>query len=265
MPGMEGRLAAVEQQIERLTEYTISTRWALTDTIYASTLPGRLITCPLCQHAGTRDTYTLRVSECQFAGGRLERYQCPDCDLVFGPMKMLDLTEQQLATEYRVLYATYSEANSTASETRSFNACEPKRAGIYLNWGCGAWSETIDELRGTGWDVWGYEPTVPPQSPYVAGSHAEISAKFDGIFSNNVIEHLRDPITEFSIMRSYLKPSGAMTHSTPCYELAYENTRFHLFFYLGRSVELLAAKTGLKVIDRQSDGEYLSVTFRAVH
>jgi SAM-dependent methyltransferase len=259
---VEGRLAAVEQKIERLTHYAIASRWAMTDVIYDNTLSTRAIVCPLCQRVGTRDSYTLHVAECQFAGGRLERYQCPDCDLVFGPMKMLDLTEQQLAAEYRILYSDYHEANSTESETRSFQACQPTAGGLYLNWGCGAWSETIDQLRGEGWDVWGYEPAAPFRSPYVAASHAEISAKFDAVFSNNVLEHLRNPVAEFLVMRSYLKPGGVMTHSTPCYELAYENTRFHLYFYLGRSVELLAARTGMRITGRQNDGEYGSVTFQ---
>jgi 2-polyprenyl-3-methyl-5-hydroxy-6-metoxy-1,4-benzoquinol methylase len=110
--------------------------------------------------------------------------------------------------------------------------------------------------------VWGYEPSVPPQSPFIAGCLDSISAKFDAIFSNNVVEHLRDPVADFKVMASYLRPGGVMVHATPCFELRYENTRFHTAFYLGRSVEVIAERAGLRVVDRERDGEYESVTFQ---
>ncbi len=37
-------------------------------------------------------------------------------------------------------------------------------------------------------------------------SKGEISAKFDAIFSNNVIEHFLDPVAQFNEFRTYLKP-----------------------------------------------------------
>ena len=161
-----------------------------------------------------------------------------------------------------MLYETYRESNSTTSEKRAFRTTEPRRGGLSLNWGCGAWSETIVELRAEGWDVWGYEPSVPPASPYVAGQTGEISATFDGLFSNNVIEHCRDPLAEFRRMASHLRAGALMTHASPCYELLYDHTRFHTAFYLGRSVEVLAAMADLEVVGRETDGEYMSVTFR---
>jgi ubiquinone/menaquinone biosynthesis C-methylase UbiE len=60
----------------------------------------------------------------------------------------------------------------------------------------------------------------------------EISASFDGIFSNNVIEHFRDPVAQFEEFRRVLKPGGVMAHSSPCYEYAYSCTRFHTLFLL---------------------------------
>jgi SAM-dependent methyltransferase len=192
----------------------------------------------------------------------LERYQCPACDLVFGPLKMLDITPQMLAADYQLLYESYREANSTVSEVRAFHSLAPTKMGIYLNWGCGAWSETIEQLRGQEWDVWGYEPSVPPESAFVAGHTDQISATFDGIFSNNVIEHFRDPVGEFREMASHLRPGGLMTHATGCYRMNFADTRFHTAFYLGRSVEVLADEVGLEVVARDADGDYESVTFR---
>ena len=252
----------VEQRMDSLATFVTAAHWQMVDLHYATTLAQRTITCPLCGHSSPRAGYSVHQSECQFNGGRLERYGCPDCDFVFGPMKMLDLTEQMLNADYRLLYESYQEANSTEAETRAFWSTDPAPGSLSLNWGCGAWSETIDQLRAQGFDVWGYEPAAPPVSPFVVGKVEAISATFDGLFSNNVIEHFRDPVGEFRQMVSHLRPGALMTHATPCYEMLYAHTRFHCSFYLGRSVEVLAEKVGLDVIGRERDGEYQSVTFR---
>jgi len=252
----------LEQRVDALAAFVAASHWRLTDLLYRPELLTRIITCPLCKHASTRDGYVIYVSECQFGGGHLERYGCPDCDLVFGPLKMLDLTEQQLATDYRLLYEGYREVENLDAESRAFLSCDPQPGGRYLNWGCGAWSGTVEKLRADGWDVWGYEPTMPSANPFIVGDRSEISAKFDGIFSNNVIEHMRDPIAEFDGMAGHMSSGGVMVHATPCYALRYEHTRFHTAFYLGRSVEILAQRTGLEVVAREQDGEYESVTFR---
>lgn len=251
-------------ELRSLSEYIVSSHWATLDAIDSIALPTREIDCPLCGHTGHRTAYTIHMSECRFGGGRLERYGCPTCDLVFGPTKMLDLTPGQLNSEYRQLYRWYEEADSTASEVRAFHACHPRPDGLYLNWGCGAWSSTIDTLRAEGWDVWGYEPNVPPTSPFIAASPDGLSAQFDAIFSNNVLEHLPDPVRSFREMREHLTPSGHMTHVSPCYEIAYLDTRFHLVFPVGRSAEILAEKTGFRIVDRVRDGEYHAVTYERI-
>jgi SAM-dependent methyltransferase len=245
-----------------LLDYVTSTYWRTTDLHYELTLPTRRIVCPVCGHADGRDGYSVHVSECQFNGGRLERYACPGCDVVFGPLKMLDLSARQLATEYRTLYTHYDEADSTESEIRAFRACEPRPGGLYLNWGCGAWSETIERLRGEGWDVWGYEPAAESTSPFIVSRRDQISARFDGIFSNNVIEHLRDPVTELHSMAGYLSQGGVMAHASPCFELCHEDTRFHLFFYLGRSMDVVAERASLEIVGSVRDGAYMQVLLR---
>jgi SAM-dependent methyltransferase len=253
-----------ERTAHVLLDYLTSTHWRTIDVLYARDLPERVARCVVCEHTAPCDSYRKHVAECQFGGGRLERYACPKCDTVFGPLKMLDLTAAQLAMEYRALYTYYSESNSTELEIRAFRSCRPRPGGLYLNWGCGAWAETIDTLRAEGYDVWGYEPVAVSENAHVVSSRDEISALFDGIFSNNVIEHFADPVSEFRRLHSHLKPGGLMVHASPCYELLYENTRFHLALYLGRSAETLAARTGFEVVDRERDGEYMQVVFRAI-
>ena len=85
---------------------------------------------------------------------------------------------------------------------------------------------------------------------------------FDGIFSNNVLEHLANPIEEIKLMRKLLKPEGILLHATPCFEYLYEFTRFHLFFFLGRSREVLAEKTGMKLERYFSDGQFMYILLK---
>ncbi len=83
------------------------------------------------------------------------------CDAVFGPQKYLDLPEEFVSQDYVLLYTHYAEINSTENEIRTFRSLDPKPGGLYLNWGCGTWSETIPRLRADGFDVWGFEPAAP--------------------------------------------------------------------------------------------------------
>lgn len=254
----------IEQRMNAMAAYVTSAHWHTVDLLYAASNNQPPLICPVCRAVWDHSPSRTYRTTCQFGGGVLERYQCQECDLVFGPKKMLDLTPEMLDADYRLLYETYRETNSTENETRAFRSLDPDPHGVFMNWGCGAWAETIGNLRGEGWDVWGYEPSVPSSSDFVVQHAGAISAKFDGIFSNNVIEHFRDPVAEFNRMASHLKPGGVMVHATACYELLYDNTRFHTAFYLGRSPKVLAQRVGLEVVAEERDGEYMSVTFQKV-
>ena len=115
-----------------------------------------------------------------------------------------------------------------------------------------------------GFDVWGFETNAPTSSPYIVTGRDQILAKFDGIFSNNVIEHFRDPQRQFKEFHNILKPGGIMAHSSPCYKYAYAFTRFHTLFLFGRSADVLAERTGFRVTQRIENGEYINLVFAAV-
>ena len=50
-----------------------------------------------------------------------------------------------------------------------------------------------------------------------------------------------------------------MLQEIPCFEYRYEFTRFHLFFYPGRSRSMLAGKAGLSIDDFVSEGEFMNI------
>ncbi|GEM_PF-1119568 len=259
---LKRRITRLESLFEVTSRALVRSKYRALDRLDEQTPATRMLTCLICEYQAAQQTFATRVSECQFGGGRLERYACPQCGALFGPMKMLDITPDDLTDEYRLLYATYAEADPTERELRTFASMSPVRGGTYLNWGCGISSNTVAVLRGRGWDVWGYEPTALSTENHIICRRAEIQATFDGIFSNNVIEHFTEPVAQFRDFASMLKPGGVMAHTTPCYEYLYHNTRFHTIFYLEDSIRVLADKTGFEIVDRQVDGDYINVLFR---
>lgn len=244
--------------------YLVAAKHGAMDREYAAALPDRRLSCVVCGHEEPHARLKTDQSVCRFNGGRLERYHCPVCAALFGPMKMLDMTPGELASEYAILYASYSEGDTGADTIRSFLSMEPESGPVYLDWGCGWWSDAVRDLRGQGWNVWGYEPTPGGPKPHVVTDFGHIAPGVAGIFSNNVIEHLQDPVAEFLRMRSLMHDGGKMAHSSPCYEALYRDTRFHTVFFLEDSISILAERTGFRVLDRQRDGEYMNTVFVAV-
>jgi SAM-dependent methyltransferase len=260
---LEKRLAALEKSHAALKGFIVPAYWNLLDQLYDRTpAPDAPVCCLACGIEAPDAAYRRRLSACAFDGGKLERLECPACGCVFGPLKYLNLPERVVELDYRLLYTHYAEADSTAEEVRAFHALDPLPGGLYLNWGSGAWSRTVETLRALGFDVWGYEPNAPPDSRHVARSRAEISARFDGIFSNNVVEHLTDPVRQFADFHAILKPGGRMAHATPCHQWLYDHSRFHVFFPLAGSIERLAARTGFSLVDQTDDGEFMVRVFQ---
>ena len=257
---LKGRIERLEAQVEMTERYFTEAFWTALDAAYEAVLPQRVLSCVVCGHEGRRGDFEIRVDQCLFGGGRLERYVCPTCDCVFGPQKYLDLGDAFVGRDYQVLYSRYSEADSTARELRAFQSIKPENPGRYLDWGAGGgWNRTLETLRDQGWDVLGHEPHASEPDPSLLTGGA-----YDGLFSNNVIEHFRDPITQFQQFHWLLKPGCKMAHASPCYDYCYAYTRFHSVFLLGRSPFVLAERTGFTVVDSERDGEYINYVFQRV-
>ena len=257
---LAGRLAKLEARYEALSGLLQPAFWTLLDRLYKRLGPER----PPRLACDASGPFALRQEQCIFGGGALERLECLDCGCVFGPLKYLELPPELIEADYRLLYQSYSEGDSTEQELRAFRALDPRPGGLYLNWGSGAWSGSVEQLRAEGFDVWGYEPFAQTSGPYLVKSRGEISAKFDGIFSNNVIEHLVDPADQFHDFGRVLKPGGRMAHASPCYDWRYAFSRFHVFFPMGEAPERLAARTGFSVVGREDDGDFRMRLFEAL-
>lgn len=260
------RLDKLEAQVALTERYFTEAFWGALDTAYESILARRPLSCIVCGHTAGRDGFEIREDRCYFGGGRLERYVCPGCDCVFGPQKYLDLDEAFVGKDYQVLYSRYAEGDSTENELRAFRSLRAEPGGRYLDWGAGGgWNRTLETLAAEGWSIVAHEPNAGAS---ITENGAQVwdgvSGGFDGIFSNNVIEHFRDPVAQFHAFHALLKPGAKMAHASPCYDYCFAFTRFHSVFLLGKSPHVLAERTGFTVVDSERDGEYINYVFQRV-
>ena len=247
-----GRSAHIEKEF-------IENKWQLIDKYYHE--PRNMI-CSICGEHIDTEIAEKKYSEDIYGGGKLLRYKCPCCGAIIGPNKMWELTEEELSEEYKFHYMVNSEGQTTDAEIEVFMDMKPEKGRKYLNYGCGAWTSTIDKLRELGYDVYGFDAYAPVTSKYIITDFAELEKmQFDGIFSHDLLEHLRYPVSTFEIFRSLLKDGGIMAHSTACYKYVYEYDRFHLVFYTGKAVEKLCERTGFELIEKIEDNDRLSYNY----
>ncbi len=256
---LEARVGQLERQALLVETHFTEAFWKALDVAYDAIMPHRQIHCIVCDHTDLRDGFEILIDQCIFHGGRLERYRCPQCECIFGPMKYLDLDEAFVSRDYKLLYSRYSEGDSTTSEIRTFHSLQPEPGATYLDWGSGGpWSRTVAQLRREGWQVLAYEPSAETAGDYLLSRRDALASRFDGIFSNNVIEHFRNPVAQFRQFHDLLNERGVMAHSSPCYDYNVTYTRFHTLFLTGRSLGVLAERTGFAIVNSVRDGDYIN-------
>lgn len=122
----------------------IENKWRLIDKYYQEP---EVMQCCICGNDIKTEIAEILTSRDIFGGGELKRYRCPHCDAIVGPNKMWDLTPEELSDEYKFHYRCNVEANTTVAEIETFMALKLEKGKKYLNYGCGAWPKTIEELR----------------------------------------------------------------------------------------------------------------------
>lgn len=249
---LDGSMGAVAREL-------MLAKWKIIDHLEESEDYSQVpVHCVICGHEGERNSFQTMEADCIFNGGHLVRYVCPECGAVFGPLKFSERTGQQIDDDYRVHYLGFSEGDSSYKEERAFKMLHPDKDKVYLNYGCGHWSKTLQDLRDEGYQVYGYEPYSPDVgNPYMITRKEELKKmRFDGIFSNDLLEHLLDPVSELREMVELLMDDESkMSHCTACYIYKYEYTRFHTCFFLGDSVRRMSELAGLQIVDRCDDME----------
>lgn len=244
---------SIYDDLSVVSRQLMSIKWRQIDEFLAEHEQAQdIIQCKICGYKAERGSYATVIENCIFGGGRLERYICPYCGVIFGPTKFLNQGEYDIAEDYRVHYLGYQEGDSTYKEERAFYMLNPSKEKIYLNYGCGSWSKSLQNLRDKGYQVYGYEPySVDFSNAYMISKEEELKKYcFDGIYSNDVLEHFVDPIRELIFMKGLLKDSTCkMVHATACYTYKYAHTRFHIHFFTGNSVAIMARRAELEMVE----------------
>lgn len=248
---------AMTRTIGAVARDLVRTKWQMRDMLEAEHGDeNRELHCGICGYHAPLSSFETKEADCIFAGGHLKRFVCPKCGCIFGPTKFSDQTESEFDDDYTVHYAGFHEGDSTDKELYAFHMLKPSKTGIYLDYGCGSWSHTITQLRAEGYNVYGYDPyAADVDDSYVISDKEQLALmRFDGIFSNDLLEHLSDPIHELQFMKLLLKSrESKMAHCTGCYNYKYEYTRFHMFFFTGKSLDVLAERAGLSVLERSRE------------
>jgi hypothetical protein len=222
-------------------------RWASYNRADRRHPPARL-GCRICNHDAPASTFREVRARDMFHGGTLVRHECPSCGVIFGTQRMLRLTPDELAREYRDVYSIFDEGSTTKDEVSAFQYLYPQRGRRYLNYGAGKWSKAIEALRTHGFDIVGFDRYEGAREHVISDEAALGRMRFDGIMSHNLLEHLVDPVAELRFMRSLLRDEHSrMVHATACFRYEIEYSRFHLFFFTGRSLEVIAARTGMRL------------------
>jgi hypothetical protein len=134
----------------------------------------------------------------------------------------------------------------------------------FLEWGIGYNTPYVEKVRSLGIDLWacdisaavpygGHVVRLPQESERLA------TAPFDGIFSQDVVEHFNDPVADYRRLRAMLRPSGLILSSTPVLEHLWDGggpvpnhiwlwTPWHTSLCSTRSMKLLAAMAGLEYV-----------------
>lgn len=205
--------------------------------------------CRVCGHTASEDAFTPITATCMFSGENLLRHRCPSCDVIFGPIQIIDSKPEELAELYRLLYRVYKEGDSWWAQEKAFYSLNPTTDKLYLNYASGKSSYGLGHLRKSGWNVIGFEPFQENSCEYIIkDKYAIAGCLFDGIFTNNYLEHTQDPVKFLQECSAILKKGGKMAHSTPCYSYLFENSPFHLYFFEGRSVAAMCASAGIREV-----------------
>lgn len=210
--------------------------------------------CYICDYNGCIDNYKKIYSDDIFNAGQIVRYQCPNCDLIFGDLRFLNLSEKEISDDYNDLYSYYKEGDTTKYILDVFNILnlfidENKNKKI-LDFACGNWNSVIKIIREKGFNnIYGFDKYVNNANlEYMLSEEQLLNNKFDIIYSNNFIEHLINPINDIKYLLSLLDKNGCLIFITSCFDYCYEFTHFHTFFFIGRSIDKLCEKLDIKMV-----------------
>lgn len=156
----------------------------------------------------------------------------------------------------------YQEHNNDVEDKRYQKFVSPivnrvlndyKKDDIGLDFGSGTGPVISKLLRDSGYDIREYDP-------FFANYPQRLDEKYDYIVCCEVVEHFHRPLEEFKLLKSLLKPGGAIYVMTSIYSenidfisWSYKNDITHVFFYHRDAIEWIKRELGFSSVETKYD------------
>lgn len=210
------------------------------------------LTCVICKYKNLNNNFQKLYSNDMFYAGTLIRHKCPNCGLIFGDLRFLSLTEEEINDDHNDLYSYYKEGNTVPFILDNLNSLEifKNKDLSYLDYACGI-GNMIPILKNMGYNIYGYDKHVKNNNVL----NNIDNMKFDVIYTNNFVEHVINPIDDIKKILLNLNDNGYLIMMSDCFdEYKIEYTHYHLYFYTGNSFNVLCDKLNLDIIDSKTVG-----------
>jgi hypothetical protein len=208
--------------------------------------------CPVCFYNDSINKYKVYKANDLFHAGQLIRYKCPNCDLIFGDLRFLNLSLEEIGNDYADLYSYYSEGDVSdfwisCFDTLSYFNDKSKK---YLDFACGKWSKLITKMRDKQYNLIGYDKYVISDNYYIK-SKINDNDKFDVIYTTNYVEHLIDPYSNFKELRDLLNNNGVLIMLSSSFNYCNIDTHYHTLFFSDKSLDILCKNLNMEIIETQ--------------
>jgi 2-polyprenyl-3-methyl-5-hydroxy-6-metoxy-1,4-benzoquinol methylase len=211
------------------------------------------LNCIICEYTDLNQNFSKLYANDIFCAGTLIRHKCPNCGLIFGDLRFLNLSEEEINDDHEDVYSYYSEGNTVPYILDNLNSLDifKNKNLSYLDYACGI-GKMIPILKDKGYNIYGYDKYVKNNNVL----NNIDNTKFDVIYTNNFIEHVINPIEDIKKILLHLNDNGYLIIMSDCFdEYKIEYTHYHLYFYTGNSFNILCDKLNLDIIDNKTVGE----------
>lgn len=181
-------------------------------------------------------------------------YRCPNCLAYFKDPSLYlqglaekDIYDKHKNDENDVRYQDFLSpiTNSVMDEI--------SKSSLGLDFGCGTSSAIMKVLNDNGYECLGYDI-------FYKNDIELLNKKYDYITSSEVIEHFYNPNKEFVLLKSMLKPNGALYLMTDVFDETkkefdtwyYKNDPTHVFMYQKYTFEIIKEIYGFSRVETEN-------------
>ena len=159
--------------------------------------------CIVCDFNSGVENYKKYYADDMFHAGKLIRYQCPNCDVIFGDLRFLRMDSSEIANDYADVYSFFKEGDGSKETLNILNFLNFGKNKSYLDYACGNSNTTIDLLIENNYNVFAYDSYVEMKHPrFIKNINNQ---KFDIVYSKNFIERVINPYEDLQKLIDLLK------------------------------------------------------------